>query len=145
MAKDDIMQHHRADKYTAKRDIDNALSDFVKRTEADLEICPALLRLVVKGVKEHLKGGKAWQAKDGRSRLSLSFLACYSIAKKHYSNKKIAKHLSIEYETAKGFQKKFNSITDNEKITLNFYLHCHKAMIESGYSVLDLLLEYYRG
>jgi hypothetical protein len=140
-----LLQHNRADKYTRQSDIDNALDTFVKRVNEGLDVHPALMKLVVRGVNEHLAGGKAWQVKQGKKPLSLSFLAAYKLAKEVHTNQEIADHLDVKLETAKGFNKKLGQSSVDDKIKFDFYVGIHGAMLKSGSEILYILLKDYGG
>jgi hypothetical protein len=135
--------HHRADKYTRQSDIDKALEVFVECVENGAYVNSGLIRLVARGAKEHLAGGKAWKVKQGTKPLSLSFLAAYQLAKEVHTNRVIADYLNVELETAKGFNKKLGKGSSDDKIKFNFYVHMHKSMIKSGDEILDILKESY--
>lgn len=140
-----LLQHPRADKYVTQCNIELGLRAFVEKVEKELEIHPNLLKLVARGVQEHLKGGKAWQVKVGSKSLSLSFLAAYKLAKEKHTNQVIADYLNISLEAAKGFKKKIDNITSDEKEAFNFYLTSHKSMMKNSFSILEILKIDYGG
>jgi hypothetical protein len=145
MKKDDINPHYRADKYTTQAEIDRALRDYITLTENNFEVCRALQQLVNKGIKEHLSCGKAWQVKTGRKKLSVNFLACYTLAREEYTNQVIADNIGVTLEAAKGFVKKVKGLSFNEKLVYNIHYKTYQAMLKDNYNILDLLVEAYRG
>jgi hypothetical protein len=143
-----------ADKYEVQYEVDKALAAFVERVANNEHIPQGLLKLVAKGAREHLSGGKAWKVKQGRSSQTPSFLALYIIAKEQHTNQEIATFLNIELETAKGFKSKANNLKPRagamrfgKMSEINVHVCVKKEMIKillDRMSILDILKEEYK-